>query len=62
MKKNIIQFSAFLLGCLVSFACSDNDYAEMDKGSDVLTLTLDQAVTELNEQNHASEALTLRWT
>ena len=43
-------------------ACSDNDYTELDKGHDVLTLTANQAAEVLNEASHASEAITLNWT
>ena len=51
-----------LLCGLLTTACSDNDYMELNKGNDVLTLTADQAATELNEENHGSDAITLNWT
>ena len=62
MKKYIYGILTMLWCGLMTTACSDNDYTELDKGHDVLTLTANQAAEVLNEANHASEAITLNWT
>lgn len=46
----------------IATSCSDNDYTELDKGHDTLTLTANQAAEVLNESSHAAEAVTLNWT
>ena len=61
MKKHIYGIFALMMGLCLA-ACSDQDYAEMDKGSDVLTLTVDQAADVLDEANHANDAVNLTWT
>lgn len=62
MKHNIISILAILL-CGFSFsACTDNDYAEMDKGRDVFALSMEQPADTLDEQSHANEAITFNWT
>lgn len=61
MKKFYYIFTALLCSIMLA-ACSDNDYAELDKGHDVLTLTANQATSSLNEISHASEAISLNWT
>ncbi len=43
-------------------SCSDNDYTQLDKGNDTLTLTANQSTSVLNESNHANDAITLTWT
>ena len=43
-------------------ACSDQDYTELDKGRDQLTLTADQALSTLEETSHSSDAVTLNWS
>ena len=62
MKKYYYHILTVLLSSMMLLACSDNDYAELNKGNDVLTLTADQATSELNEASHASDAITLNWT
>lgn len=62
MKNHIFSILAAMLCALTFASCSDNDYTQLDKGSDTLTLSADQANSELNELNHASEAITLNWT
>ena len=62
MKKYIYGILTMLWCGFMTTACSDNDYTELDKGHDVLTLTANQAAEVLNEANHASEAITLNWT
>nr|WP_320057512.1 SusF/SusE family outer membrane protein [uncultured Bacteroides sp.] len=61
MKKNIYEILFFLTGCMFLTACAE-DYAELDKGSNVLTLTASTQTLVLNEINHADDALTLKWT
>lgn len=62
MKKYYYHILTVLLSSMMLLACSDNDYAELNKGNNVLTLTADQATSELNEASHASDAITLNWT
>ena len=62
MKKYYYHILTVLLSSMMLWACSDNDYAELNKGNDVLTLTADQATSELSEASHASDAITLNWT
>ncbi|MBQ7421905.1 MAG: SusF/SusE family outer membrane protein [Prevotella sp.] len=62
MKRYIYCIFAALCCGLMLTACLDNDYAELDKGSDILTLTVVQSAETLNEVNHASEAITLNWS
>lgn|SRR5574344_584188 len=60
--KHYIYIILSLLSIGLLSSCSDNDYSELDKGSDVLTIRASQAVTKLDEVNHSSEAVTLDWT
>lgn len=53
---------AVMVAALFITACSDQDYEQLDKGSDQLTLSIDQSMSALNETNHASDAVTLNWT
>lgn len=47
---------------MTALSCSDNDYAELDKGRSELALTLNQSYDVLAETNHGSEAVALNWT
>ena len=51
-----------LLAGFALAACSDQDYEQLDKGSDQLALTAEQSMSTLDETNHASDAITLNWT
>lgn len=62
MKKHIYQILPALLLGLLFTACTDNDYAQLDKGSNELAMTIDQSAEVLNELNHAAEAVTINWT
>lgn len=62
MKKYISPFVYALLGCLALSSCADDDYMELDKGHNELTLTAGTAEIVLNEQAHAEDALELSWT
>lgn len=62
MKKHIYQILPALLLGLLFTACADNDYAQLDKGSNELAMTIDQSAEVLNELNHAAEAVTINWT
>lgn len=62
MKRNIKSMLVMLLGVVALAACSDNDYTELDKGSNILALTVNQAADTLSETAHAGEAVTLAWT
>ena len=65
MKRYINCIHSLLALLFIGFAlsaCSDQDYTELDKGRDQLTITADQALTALEESSHASDAVTLNWT
>ena len=62
MKKYIYGFIGILLGGLLLSACTDQDYKQLDKGLNQLTLTAAEKVDNLQEINHASNAITLNWT
>ena len=65
MKRYINCIHSLLALLFIGFAlsaCSDQDYTELDKGRDQLTITADQALTALEETSHASDAVTLNWT
>lgn len=60
--KNIAFYlCALLCSIFILNACSE-DLAEMDKGKDMLTLTVDKEVVALKENDAALTALTLKWT
>jgi hypothetical protein len=60
--KTLYNILTVMFCSLMMMSCSDNDYKELDKGHDVLTLTANQTAEVLNEANHAGEAITLNWT
>ena len=62
MKKYIFGLVGILLGIFALSACTDQDYEQLDKGSNTLALTASQDVDTLNEINHASTAITFDWT
>jgi hypothetical protein len=62
MKKYVYFIFSVLISGLVFQSCSDNDYTELDKGRDALTLTASQSADQLNETYHSSDAITLNWT
>lgn len=62
MKKTFKHIPAITLCILAFTACSDNDYMELNKGHDTLTLSALQSADVLNEALHASEAVALSWT
>lgn len=67
MKRHLFNIStlsvlSLLLLGLTATSCSDNDYMESDKGSDQLTLTVDQSTSVLDENTYSSDAVTLNWT
>lgn len=60
MKLKYIASS--LLAVALLSACTDNDYMELDKGSQPLELTTSATDVKLDESTHSSTALELRWT
>lgn len=62
MRHYIYSMLSALIAALAMTACTDQDYEQLDKGSDQLALTLDQPMDVLDETNHSSDALTLSWT
>lgn len=62
MRRYIYNIMVMVLASVGLLSCSDNDYAQLDKGSNTLTITSDQAATVLDENSHASDAIILNWT
>lgn len=62
MKKYLYHILPAMLLSLFFTGCSDNDYMELDKGSNELAITVDQSADVLAEINHSAEAVTLNWT
>lgn len=62
MKKNILRLASFIFGCAALASCVDDNYMELDKGHDELTLTANATEFVLNEKNHGDDALALTWT
>lgn len=62
MKKYI--FCGIVLSALMATtaSCTDNDYTELDKGSEPLALTSSSANIVLEEKAHANNAFELKWT
>ena len=56
-------FNSLAVVALAAFSsCTDNDYTELNKGSEELALTADATEVILSEVNHSSEAFKLTWT
>ena len=65
MKRCIYSIYSLLALAFIGIAfsaCSDQDYDELDKGRNQLTLTVDQTQSALVETNHAGDAIALNWT
>ena len=62
MKRNILKFASFIFGCVALASCVDDNYMELDKGHDELTLSVNASEFVLNEAEHGDEALALTWT
>ena len=62
MKRNILKFASFIFGCVALASCVDDNYMELDKGHDELTLSVKASDFVLNEAEHGDEALALTWT
>ena len=62
MNKHLYSLLSLFVGCVLWSSCTDNDYMELNKGDDQLTLTADNAQVVLEEQSHASDALALTWS
>lgn len=62
MRHYIYSVLSLIVAGFAFASCSDNDYAELNKGSDQLAITAEQASAVLDETNHASDAVTLNWT
>ncbi len=62
MKKNILKFASFIFGCAALASCVDDNYMELDKGHDELTLSVNASEFVLNEAEHGADALELSWT
>ncbi len=62
MRHYIYSAVTVVLACLGFASCTDNDYTQLDKGRDVLTLTSEQNASVLEENSHAESAIALNWT
>lgn len=62
MKKNILKFASFIFGCAALASCVDDNYMELDKGHDELTLSVNASEFVLNEAEHGADAIELSWT
>lgn len=60
--QNIFFYLSVLLCCVFTLSSCSEDLTETNKGYDVLTLTADKEVINLNENDAALTALTLKWT
>lgn len=52
--------AAVLIG--ISSSCADNNYTELDKGSNQLTASVSLPDVVLDESNHSLEAISIDWT
>ncbi|MBQ2874913.1 MAG: SusF/SusE family outer membrane protein [Bacteroidales bacterium] len=62
MKRNILKLASFIFGCAVAVSCADDNYMELDKGHDELTLSVNASEFVLDEAEHGADALALTWT
>lgn len=62
MKRNILKLASFIFGCAALASCVDDNYMELDKGHDELTLSVNASDFVLNEAEHSADALALTWT
>ena len=60
MKPYILTLAA--AGALMLTSCIDNNYMELDKGSDELTLKSDVTEIVLQETNYSATAINLAWS
>ena len=60
MKPYILTLAA--AGALMLTSCIDNNYMELDKGSDELTLKSDVTEIVLQETNYSATAINLSWS
>ena len=62
MKLKYI-FNTIAVAAVTMFtACTDNDYTELDKGSEELAISASSMEVILNEAEHSSEAVKVTWT
>ena len=62
MKKTILKLASFIFGCAALASCVDDNYMELDKGHDELTLSVNATEFVLTEAEHSADALALTWT
>ena len=62
MKKTILKLASVIFGCAALASCVDDNYMELDKGHDELTLSVNASEFVLNEAEHGADALALTWT
>ncbi len=63
MKSKILyNIAAMALVMLGAAACTDQNYTELDKGHNVLSVTASATDLLLHESNHAAEAIAIEWT
>lgn len=61
MRKNIYGILFGLIACLIGTSCADNDM-ELNKGNDVLSLTVNKETATLDIRQPSAEAITFNWT
>ncbi len=62
MKKTILKLASIIFCCAALASCVDDNYMELDKGHDELTLSVNASEFVLNEAEHGADALALTWT
>lgn len=63
MKSNILyNIAAMTLVMMGAAACTDQDYTELDKGHNTLSVTSSESDLLLHESNHSVEAIAIEWT
>lgn len=62
MKRFISYIVSATVGCVFMASCADDDYTELNKGNDILTLTSSKTEVVLDEQEHGEDAFELAWT
>ena len=61
--KNYILNAALITALMTGLsACTDNDYMELDKGSEPLSISVSETAVTLEENAHSSDAFEIRWT
>jgi len=60
--RRIIQLVCCIISISLFIGCKKDNYAEINKGDQILSLAADKAAVVLHQQDDASDALVLSWT